>query len=103
MQQDDVAPYVGVRISDLLDDTLNDVIGGRPLPIVGIDMQANGEIAHGLRDLDRNDLVCGSRLGVPKIGCSEEPHGSPGQPLEQALRGIDLKRDQRIGQLAEAG
>src|SRR6516162_5084916 len=101
VQQDDVAPYVGIRISDLLDDTPNDIVGGRPLPIVGIDMQAHGQIAHGLRDLDRHDLVGCRRLGVAKIGRSEKPHGAPRQPFEQALGGIDLERDHRIRHLAE--
>ena len=64
-------------------------------------MQPDGDIAHGLGDLDRHDLVGRGRLGVAEIGRAEEAHGPAGQRLEQALGGVDLERDEGVGHLAE--
>ena len=75
---------------------LDDLVGGRALPVVGIDMQSDREIAHGLGDLDRHDLIGCGRLGVAEIGRPEQSHRAAGQRLEQPLGGVDLERDERV-------
>ena len=103
MQQDDVSANVGIGVGGLRDDTVHDFIGGRLLPVVGIDMQADRVIAHRLSDLDRHGFVCRGRLRIAKIWRAEQPHRAAGQSFDQTLIGIDLQCDQRIGQLAEIG
>ena len=86
MQEDDVTADVGAGIGDLLEHPVDDDIGRRAQPVIGVDMQADRDIAHGLSDLDRHDLVARGRLGIAEERRAEQPHRSPGQRLEQPLR-----------------
>ena len=65
-------------------------------------MQADRDVAHGLRDLDRHDLVDRRGLGVAEIGRAEEPHRASGQASNS--RWVALSSSvTSFGQLAEIG
>ena len=92
-----------VGIGDLLDHAIDDGAGWRMQPVVWIDMQADGHVAHGLRDPDRHDLIARRRLCVAEKRSPEQPHRPSGQRLEQPLVGVDLERHEAVGQIPEIG
>ena len=94
---------VGIGVGHLRDHALDDLIRRRTLPVVGVDMQSDRQIAHALRNLDGHDLVGGSGLGVAEIGRPEQLHGSARKRFEQALGRVDFQRDERVRQFPEIG
>ena len=93
--------YFRIGIGDLLEHPLGNDIGRRGLPVIGVDVQPHRDIAHGLSDLYRYDLVARRRVRIAKERGAEQPHRPPGEGLEEALRRIDLERDERVRQLRE--
>ena len=57
VQQHDLPARLGIGVGHAVHDPLHDQIGGRPLPVVGIDPQADRHVAERLRNLDRRDLA----------------------------------------------
>ena len=92
-----------VGIGDLLDHAVDDGVGWRMQPVVWIDMQADGHVAHGLRDPDRHDLIARRRLCVAEKRSPEQPHRPSRQRLEQPLVGVDLERHEAVRQIPEIG
>ena len=87
-------PQIGVWIADLIDHPLHDDIGRRMQPVIGVHMQTDGDVTHGLGNLERHDLVARRRLGVAEERSTEQPHRAPSQRLEQPLGRVDLERDE---------
>ena len=75
----------------LLDGGGNDLRGKRSLPIFGVDIHADGEIAkrsgkrENLRPVDR------LRLEIVAVGRTKQGGTCPDGGLDQPLRGVDLK------------
>ena len=82
-------------IGDLIEHSLGNEIGRWALPVVWVDVQPDADIAHGLRDLYRHDLVTRGWFGISKKGSAEQSHRATGESLEQALCRVDLERNQR--------
>ena len=66
-------------------------------------MQTDRDIAHGLGDLDRHDLIAGGRLGVAEKRRAEQSHRAAGECLEQPLGGIDLEVTSDVRDVPEIG
>ena len=102
VQQHDLAARLRVGVGHAVHDPLHDQIGGRPLPIVGIDSEPDRHVAERLRDFDRLDLVRRGRLRIAEERGSEQPHRPPRQRFDQPLRGVELDAralGRRLGEL----
>ena len=73
------------------------------LPIVGIDLQPNREIAEPLGDLHRRDLLGCGGFRVAEIRRPEKPRRAPRQRLDQPLRRIQLDARHAVGRIAKIG
>ena len=91
MQQDDIPGPLGIGGMDLIDHLADDRIGARPLPVIGIDVQADDGIARLLRCQCRPQFVRRGRFGVAEIGRAEQLHAAPGIGLDQPLGGVEFE------------
>ena len=92
VQQHHLAGTLRVAGGDLGQHVVDDLVHAGPLPVFGVDVQADRDVAHPLRDPDRHQLVGGGRFGVAEVGRAEQPHRAPGKRLEQALGGVEFQR-----------
>jgi hypothetical protein len=60
-----MAVYLRIGIADLVEHAQDDDTGRRPLPIIGINVQSDRDVAHGLGDLDGNNLVASCWIRIP--------------------------------------
>ena len=82
VQQDDVAAAnvargAGRQMGHDVSDDLIGAVAWIVAPVVGIDLVADGDVAHVLRGLERADLVFGVGLGVNRIGRAEQNRRMP--------------------------
>ena len=82
----------GLAACNLVERALDDLVGTRQRPVDRIDMLADRDVAHVLRDFDRHDFVVVGRLGIAQIGRAEQAQRAAGQRLEQALRRVQFQR-----------
>ena len=61
-------------------------------PVVGVDLVADGDVAHVLRDLERTDLVFGVGLGVDRIGRPKQNRADSQAAGKKLLGKIELHR-----------
>ena len=80
----------GIALQHAVDDVVDDRLDAGPLPVLGIDVQPDRDVAAVLR-LERGaDFVGGGRLGVAEIGRAEQLERAAGERLEQPLRRVEL-------------
>ena len=73
-------------------------------PVVGIDLVADGDVAHVLRDLERANLIFGVGLGVDRIGRAEQNRANAQAAGKKLLGKIELHRPhESLGNVADVG
>lgn len=87
----------------LIDHLLNDFVGAGPLPVIGIDVQADDRIAQILREQRRPDFVRRGRLRVPEIGRTEQRRRAAGIGLDQPLGRVQFQLGRPLPVVARLG
>ena len=103
MQQHNLTPLFEIGVCRLGHNAFDDLLRRRLLPIVGIDLEPNGQVAQFLGFLQGRDFLGAGRLRITKIGWPEKPRGPPRQSFDQALGRVDLDACDAVRGLAEIG
>ena len=88
----------------LLHHTLHDLFGsgaGIVAPVVRVDLVADGDVAHFLRDFQRTHLIGRIRLLVDRVGRTEQDRLDTQLGFEQALGQIQLDHHVALGDSAD--
>ena len=91
MHQDDIAAQVGIGIVQPLVHHAQHLVDAVGLPVQGIEIGGDLDIAQRLRRLDGFQFAGIRGAGIAEIRRAEEPHRPPGQRLEQPLGGVQLQ------------
>src|SRR5205807_5455097 len=87
VQQNDAA------VMPLLFHSLENDIGARPRPILGIDVLEHDEVTEFLRQVQRHQLAHFRRTGVGGVGRPKQRRRTARDRLEKKLRRIELEPD----------
>ncbi len=101
MQKDDLAAFFRVGVRRLRENAFKDQLGARLLPIVGIDLKPDGQIAEFFCHLHRCDFLRSRRFGVAKIGRAEKPGRTPRESFDQSLCCVELDARNTFRRLAQ--
>src|SRR6185437_606339 len=98
VQQDDRAfgPGPDIHVRYLLEDAVGDLLWGLArvlVPVVGVDLVAENDVAHALNAIDRRGLIVGIGLLVNGVGWAEIKRLNAKLGGEEALGEIELQID----------
>ena len=109
VQQDDVAAAnvvrgAGRQMRQHIGDDLIGAVARIVAPVVGIDLVADGDVAHVLRGLERAHLVFGVGLGVNRIGRAKQNRANAQAAGKELLGEIQFHRPhEALGNVADVG
>ena len=108
VQQDDGAAHPGLVfiVVDLLEDAVDDLLRGLAgvlVPVVGVDLVADDDVAELLDAVGGRGLVVGVRLLIDGVGRPEVERLHAELGGEQALGEVELQIDAGAGDFADVG